>query len=72
MPDYSPPFAPHVRGSFPEVARDEDGAVEPLSVSLRCAACGEECASRCTSGRPRERVLLFAVAHLRCPGKVPT
>lgn len=71
MPEFAPPFAPHVRGDYPEIARDpETGEVEPLLVSLTCSACGCEERRPCVSGRPRSKVLSFARAHLSCAGKV--
>lgn len=71
MSDYSPPFAPHVRGSHPDVARDpETGAPEPLKVELHCAGCGAREARPCDLGRPRALVHAFALAHLGCAGKI--
>ena len=67
MPSYSPPFAPHVRGDYPEPRRDEDGAVEPVRIALSCARCGDRSETRCDSGRPRRRVALYAVGHAACP-----
>ena len=71
MNAFTPPFAPHVCGSYPDIERDpETGEVEPLLVSLACAGCGLEERRPCVSGRPRSKVLSFARAHLSCAGKV--
>ena len=71
MPEFTPPFAPHVRGEYPDITRDPaTGEVEPLLVSLACAGCGVEERRPCDSGRPRDKVLSFARAHLDCAGKV--
>lgn len=66
MPEYSPPFAPHVRGSFPTLTRDEDGAPEPGVVRLSCGRCGDASEVRCASGRYRQRVAQYALAHVDC------
>lgn len=72
MPDFSPQWAPHVRGEYPPVVRDPaTGEVEPLRVALSCAGCGERLDWPCTTGRPRAKVLSFARAHRGCAGKVP-
>lgn len=67
MPDYRPPFAPHVCGTYPERTRDEDGALLPAMIAMRCERCGEGAPVRCDSGRYRERVARWALAHARCP-----
>lgn len=72
VPEFTPPFAPHVRGEYPDIERDpETGEVEPTVVALSCARCGCEERRPCASGRPRAKVLAFALAHLACEGKVP-
>lgn len=70
MDEYGPPFAPHVRGTFTNIIRDEEtGEPEPVKVELRCARCGTHEARPCDLGRPRSVVHAFAVAHLTCAGK---
>jgi hypothetical protein len=70
-----PPFAPHVRGAFPDRAYDEDRKLLPATVSLSCECCGEGAEVRCDSGRYRERVAKWALLHVDCPlrerGKIP-
>ncbi len=71
MQRFSPPFAAHVIGEHPDVARDpETGEVEPMQIDLACSRCGTRERRPCTSGRPREKVIAFACVHLACAGKV--
>ncbi len=57
---YSPPFAPHVTGSY--TRREGSG---PQRYEARCAACGESYGPAvCDSGRVRERIAKFAAMHL--------
>lgn len=71
MPSWSPPFAPHVRGDYPEKVYDEDGRVEPADVLLSCARCGDRTEARCESSNYRRRVMLYALGHARCEaGKI--
>lgn len=73
MPSWSPPFAPHVRGEYPEKTYDDDGRVEPAAVLLSCARCGDRSEVRCGSGNYRRRVTLYALGHARCEaGKIPS
>ena len=67
MPEYSPPFAPHVRGAFPERTYDEDRKLLPATVTLSCGRCGEGAVVPCDSGRYRERVAKWALVHVDCP-----
>jgi len=66
VPEYHPPFAPHVCGSYPEKTYDEDGRVEPAVVLLACERCGDRSEARCDSGRYREKVARYALGHARC------
>jgi hypothetical protein len=67
VPDYTPPFAPHVRGAFPDRTYDEDRKLCPATVMLSCGRCGEGAEVRCDSGRYRERVAKWALVHVDCP-----
>lgn len=65
MIEYSPPFAPLVKGEHESRKHDpETGAVLPLKWSARCAGCGESIEAVCDSGRVRERIAKWAVLHL--------
>lgn len=69
VPDYTPPFAPHVRGAFPERTYDEDRKLLPATVTLSCGRCGEGAVVPCDSGRYRERVAKWALTHVDCRRK---
>ena len=69
MPSWRPPFAPHVRGDHPDRTFDEDGAPEPAAVALRCERSGDRAEVRCASGRFRQRIAQYALAHARCGGR---
>lgn len=60
---YRPAMA-RVVGTYPELARDEDGQPEPTPVHLACEACGETHRVVCTSGNVRAKVAAFARAHV--------
>lgn len=70
---YSPAWAPHVEGSYPErVVDPETGEAEPQLVRMRCGVCGDEHRVLCSSGAVRQWVLQFAKVHLhRDPLKPP-
>ena len=70
MPDFSPPFAPHVRGEYPEKTYDDDGRIDPVRILLSCSRCGDASEARCDSGRYREKVVKYALGHARCAGKI--
>lgn len=57
---YSPPFAPHVKGAY-----ERREGTDPQRFEARCETCGEGFGpASCDSGRVRERIAKFAVAHL--------
>lgn len=66
MPDYAPPFAPHVCGVFPDRIYDEDRQLLPASIAVACGRCGESAALRCDSGRYRDKVAKWALLHVDC------
>lgn len=61
---YSPPWAPHVRGYFEAPEPPLEGeAPDPYKVGATCAACGINFEQRCTTGRVKWRINLFAAQH---------
>lgn len=77
MKSYSPPWAPHVVGTYPEKSVDPvTGEPEAQRVNMRCATCGATWRVDCYSGMVKQHVQNFALAHAhrdalreRVPGK---
>jgi hypothetical protein len=64
LTEWSPPFAPHVSGTWTPRTWDSYGHPEPQAVKCRCSICGEEWQTVCSSGLVREHVSRFGVVHL--------
>lgn len=60
---YTPQWAPHVTGTFPEKVIDEDGQHEPQLVRMSCSICNATHQVTCTSGATRQHIQTFAVVH---------
>lgn len=72
MPVYSPPWATHVVGEYPEREVDpETGQAEAQLVRLRCGQCGGTHQVTCFTGAVRQHVLSFAKVHLHRDGLAP-
>lgn len=62
---YSPAWAQHVIGTFPERQVDpETGQAEPQLVRMRCTKCGDQHQVMCSTGAVRQWVLRYATVHL--------
>lgn len=73
MPSYSPPWAQHVVGDYPERVIDpETGLGEPQLIKMRCNTCGETSQYSCTSGAVRQWIGKFAFVHLHRDPLNPT
>ncbi len=70
---YSPKWAPHVEG-WHEPRREALPGEPPdaQKVGARCAVCGNTFEYRCTSGRVRWRINLWAQQHLHRDRLAPT
>jgi hypothetical protein len=62
--EYSPAWAPHVKGRFQERDVDEDGLPDEAPVEARCETCGATFKRRCSSGLMRQHIAKFALVHL--------
>ena len=68
--EWSPPWAPHVKGRYTPRTRGENGMCEPQHVYMLCAfkhndgrICGETWQTVCASGNVRRHINNFAKAH---------
>ncbi len=68
--DWSPPWAPHVKGSYTVRVRGESGFCEPQKIRMQCdfelepgRTCGATWQTVCTSGNVRSHINNFAKAH---------
>jgi hypothetical protein len=62
---YSPPWSPHVRGSYePRVIDRETMIPEPQRVHAVCDECKAEFRTTCASGMVRAHIATFARVHL--------
>jgi hypothetical protein len=62
--DWSPQFAPHVKGWYDERQYDDDGLPETQAWGARCDQCRHEHRGACDSGQVRKHIQRFALAHL--------
>lgn len=62
--EYSPKWAPHVKGVYSREVDPETGQPEPTWVMLSCSICQDVHRVRCDSGAPRNWVLKYATAHV--------
>lgn len=67
---WSPPWAPHVKGRYTEKCRGDQGFCEPQRVTMLCAfkhedgsVCGATWQTVCASGNVRGHINNFAKAH---------
>lgn len=64
MPSYSPPWAPHVVGTYPDRKFDpETQEWSDQKIEMKCTTCGGTYQFTCTSGAVRQHIQNFAVAH---------
>lgn len=62
---YSPPWAPHVQGSFETRAIDpETGLPNEARVEAHCCTCSADWQRTCSSGLMRQHINRFAGVHL--------
>ena len=61
--DYSPPWAPHVRGRYEAREYGPDGRPEPQRVEMACERCGAAWQTTCETGMVRGHVDRFALVH---------
>lgn len=65
MPTYSPTWAPHVVGTYPERVIDrETGEADPQLVEMVCTICRDTHRVKCTTGAVRQWILRFAANHI--------
>lgn len=64
MPSYSPPWAPHVTGTFPERTFDEDRVLVPMKIEMSCSLCGDRYQKTCETGAVHQWVQKFALVHV--------
>jgi len=70
--EYSPLYAPHVKGRYSRIAFEEeeqpDGRKvmvrQPQMVEIHCEKCGQRYRRECRQGQPRQHVARFASIHL--------
>lgn len=62
--DFSPPWAPHVKGSYTDRTFDEDGLPEEQKVRATCTVCGTVFQRTCASGQVRTHITTFARLHV--------
>jgi hypothetical protein len=61
--EWSPDWAPHVRGYYYDRLPDEDGIPEEAEVGASCGQCGSVFKRMCASGMMRQHIANFAIAH---------
>jgi hypothetical protein len=62
--EYRPKFAAWVVGRYPRRSFDpEENRWEEQRVDMTCEKCGATWVRHCNSGKPREWIAKFAVAH---------
>lgn len=64
MPNYSPPWAPHVTSTFPEREIDDDGVLVPMRIDMTCTLCNEAWRHTCETGAVHQWVQKFALQHV--------
>lgn len=69
--EYSPLFAPHVKGRYSKIEFEEDKVGgrtvmvrQPQMVEIVCEMCGQRYRRECRQGQPRLHVRRFAAIHL--------
>jgi hypothetical protein len=61
--EYSPQWAPHIKGRYQDRTVDEDGIPEEAPVEAECTVCNTKFRRMCASGLMRQHISTFAVAH---------
>lgn len=69
--EWSPPWAPHVKGKYTPRKRGDEGFCEPQTVLMVCThkdpetgkLCGANWQTKCSSGNVRSHINNFAKAH---------
>ena len=62
--EWSPGFAPHVKGKYTRRTFDDDGLPEEQHIRVHCTHCGDTWDRECLSGQVRGHIARFATAHL--------
>lgn len=62
--EWSPPNMPHVVGRYTLREFDARGLPEPQKIKADCKTCGDHYETMCSTGRVREKILIFAYQHL--------
>ncbi|MGA7120384.1 MAG: hypothetical protein WBY94_09820 [Polyangiaceae bacterium] len=62
--EWSPNYAPHVKGHYEDREIGPDGEPEEAEVGAECGICGAAFKRKCKSGLMREWISRFAIAHL--------
>lgn len=62
--EWSPDWAPHVKGKFQDREVGRDGLPEEAHIEAFCTACNATFRRMCASGRPRQWIGTFAAQHL--------
>jgi hypothetical protein len=62
--DWSPQFAPHVRGWYEVRQYDDDGMPETQMWGATCDVCKHDHRGACDSGQVRKHIQRFAIVHL--------
>ena len=61
---YTPPFAPHVFGSYTARTLGPDGIPDEQKVEAYCTTCQTTFKRTCASGMVRKHIATFALVHL--------
>lgn len=68
--EWSPPWAPHVKGKYTKRVRGDDGFCEPQRVQMACIhrgesgkVCGATWQTVCSTGNVRRHINTFAKVH---------
>jgi hypothetical protein len=61
---WTPPFAPHVTGTYERRTFDEDGMPLEQKVTADCSKCGGHWEGHCSTGQVRTHIARFATVHL--------
>ena len=62
--EWSPAFAPHVKGYYEEREMGSDGMMEEAPVGAVCTLCNATFQRKCASGHMRQWIATFAKVHL--------
>lgn len=62
--EWSPRFAPHVKGKYTERTFDLDHRPEPQRFEAHCTHCGQKWGGPCMTGAVKSHIARFAAMHL--------